>query len=112
MARTLIASAAPSRGGTGTDVTSVLGGTGNVDTVNGNQVNNDGKRRWLVHTTTADPTFNVSFAQSVDGVVPTAQTYNLGANKWVLVGPFDTTAYGQVVNFNAGQATTTVLPID
>ena len=101
MARTLINSASPSRGG-----------TGNCDTVNGNVVNNDGKRRWIVHTTTADPTFSISFAQTVDGVLPAAQTYNLGANKWVLVGPFDQTAYGTQVAFNAGQATTTVLPID
>lgn len=112
MARTQIASVSPSRGGTGTDITATVTGTGNVDTVNGNYVVNDGKLRWLVKTTTADATFTVSFAQSVDGVTPTAVTYNIAANKYLLVGPFDQTAYGTQVNFNASQATTVVLPIN
>lgn len=100
MARTLITPTAVSRAGVAPPAETT------ADVANGNTSPNDGSTYLLLHNagTTVVRNLTVSFRGTVDGQTITPRSWAVPISSSLWIGPFDTTTYGTVLNYNGDNA--------
>ncbi len=79
----------------------------NGDATNNHQIANDGRTVLLVRNANGSSTartLTVVIQGAIDGFAPTPRTYSIAAGASRYIGPFDTVAYGTLMQVNVDNA--------